>query len=71
MFIDKDRWSNVIREFAIQEDFCLQRIKNEKCRHIARCKTENCDSKVHCIRLVDGVTWQVKSLKGSHLCPKL
>ena len=40
MFIDKYQRSNVIREFAIQEGFCLQRIKNEKCRHIARCKNE-------------------------------
>ena len=26
---------------------------------------------MHCTRLVDGVTWQVKSLEGSHSCPKL
>ncbi|KAJ8432614.1 LOW QUALITY PROTEIN: hypothetical protein Cgig2_032895 [Carnegiea gigantea] len=71
MFIDKDQWSNVIREFAIREGFCLQRIKTEKCRHIARYKNENCDWKVHCTRLVDGVTWQVKSLKGSYSYPKL
>ena len=30
MLIDKDWWRKVIREFAIQEGFCLRRIKNEK-----------------------------------------
>ncbi|KAJ8448500.1 hypothetical protein Cgig2_012144 [Carnegiea gigantea] len=31
----------------------------------------DCDWRVHCRRLLDGVTWQVKSLKGTHTCPKL
>ncbi|KAJ8431021.1 hypothetical protein Cgig2_003836 [Carnegiea gigantea] len=38
MFVDKDQWSKVIRDYAIQESFSLQRIKNDRFRHIAVCK---------------------------------
>jgi len=71
MFVDKDQWSKVIREYAIQESFSLQRIKNDRFRHIAVCKVKTCTWRVHCSRLQDGVTWRIKSLKGSHSCPRL
>jgi len=70
MFVDKDQWSEVLREFAIQEGFATQKIKNEKYRHIVRCKDNKCDWRIHCSRLCDEVTWKVKSVKGKHMCAK-
>ena len=71
MFVDKAQWSEVLREFAIQEGFATQKIKNEKYRHIVRCKDNKCDWRIHCSRLCDEVTWKVKSVKGKHTCAKL
>jgi len=42
MFVDKDQWSKVIREFAIQESFALQRIRNDRYKHITMCKVVTC-----------------------------
>ena len=49
----------------------MQRIKNDRFKHIAVCKVKTCTSRVHCSRFQDGVTWKIKSLKGSHSCPRL
>ena len=50
MFIVKDQWSEVLREFAIQEGFATQKIKNENYRHIVRCKDNECNWRIHCSR---------------------
>jgi len=71
MFVDKDQWSKVIRKFVIQESFALQRIKNDRYKHITVCKVATCTWRVHCSRLPDWVTWKIKSLKGSHSCLRL
>ena len=56
MFVDKDKWSKVIRKFAIQELFVLQRKRNDQYKHIAVCKVATCTWRIHCSRLPDGVT---------------
>ena len=71
MFMDKDQWSKVIREFAIHKSFPLQRIKNNRFRHIVVRKVQTHTWRVHYSRLPDCVTWKIKSLKGSYSCPRL
>ena len=71
MFVDKDKWSKVIREFAIQESFALQRIRNDRYKHKAVCKVATYTWRVHYSRLSDGVIWKIRSLKDSHSCLRL
>lgn len=54
MFVDKGHWSKVIRDYAIQKGIALQRVKNDRSRHIATCRGELCTWRVHqnCPRLI-------------------
>jgi len=56
-FVDKSHWSEVIRDYALQEYFSLRRIKNDSLRHIATCRNLNCTWKIHASPLLDGVKW--------------
>ena len=70
-FVDWNDWSKVIRHYATQQGFSLWRIKNVRIRHIIKC--ENLDStwKIHASPLHDGVTWQIKFLRGKHSSAKI
>ena len=71
MCVDKEQWSQIIREFTIQGGFSLKKIRNDRTRRIARCGDENCVYMLPTSRLGDRVTWQVKSIKENHNCPRL
>ena len=52
MFVDKDQWSKVIREFTIQESFTLQKIRNDRYnKHITVCNVATCTWRVHRFKL--------------------
>ncbi|KAJ8446525.1 hypothetical protein Cgig2_027487 [Carnegiea gigantea] len=71
MFFDKAQWVEVIREFVIQEGIALKKVKNDRFRHIVVCKNKDCNWRIYAAKLPDKVTWQIKSLKGKHKCPRL
>jgi len=71
IFVDKKQWSEVIKDYAVQERIALKKVKNDRFRHIVICKDETCSWRIHASRLSDEVIWQVKSLKGTHHCARL
>jgi len=48
MFVDKDHWRKVIRDYTSQEGIVLQTLRNDKFKHIATCKGESCMWRIHC-----------------------
>jgi len=42
MFVDKKQWSEVIKEYAVQEGIALKMVKNDRFRHIVICKDDSC-----------------------------
>jgi len=71
MFVDKKQWSEVIKEYVVQEGIALRKVKNDRVRHIVVYKDDSCSWRIHVSRLPDEVTWKVKSLKGEHHCARL
>ena len=45
---------------------CIEEDKNDRYRHIIVCKNETRSWRIHASRLPNRVTWQVKSMKGTH-----
>ncbi|KAK2657293.1 hypothetical protein Ddye_010345 [Dipteronia dyeriana] len=62
---------DVIRRFAIQEGFQLNKLKNDKSRYTVTCLNEDCDWRLHASTLTDGVTFLIRSITGNHsLCQR-
>ena len=62
----------VVKKYAIQEGFTLKKIKNDRYRYTVTCKNDACDWRLHASCLTDGVTFIIRSVKGSHsMCPRL
>ncbi|KAI9186441.1 hypothetical protein LWI28_017278 [Acer negundo] len=63
---------DVLKRYAIQEVFAMNKIKNDKCRYTVSCKNKTCDWRVHVSSLPDGVTFMVRNVAGGHiLCPMM
>ena len=69
--MDKKQWAQAIRDYAIQEGFALLKVKNDKVRHVEKCKHIEYSWRIHAVRLADRVTWQVKPLSRLHVCETL
>ena len=70
MFLDKEQWVKVLRDYAIQEGICLKKVKNDRLMHIVVCKRKDCEFSVHTSRLGDGKTWQVKTFRSVDKCAR-
>ncbi|KAJ8426704.1 hypothetical protein Cgig2_020691 [Carnegiea gigantea] len=70
IFLDKEQWVKVLRDYTIQEGICLKKVKNDKLRHIVVCKGKDCEFRVHTSRLGDGKTWQVKTFRSVCKCAR-
>jgi len=70
MFMDKDQWSQVIKEYVIQEGISLRKIKNDSFRHIVRCKNKGYQWRIQVSGPRDGITWHIKSIRGYCKCPR-
>lgn len=71
IFIEKQQYAQVLKDYAVQEGFSLSKIKNDKTRHTMRCKGQGCSWRIHCSLLPDKCSWQIKTLTGNHVCQRL
>ena len=72
IFISKDHFLDIFRDFCIQEGFVVRVEKADNTRFTACCLVEDCDWRIHASRLMDGVSWAIKTLTGEHvLCGRL
>ncbi|KAF7826798.1 hypothetical protein G2W53_017962 [Senna tora] len=59
---------NVLRDYIIQENFDIIRIKNEKARVTAICASDGCPWRIHASPSPDGRTFMIKSYEPLHTC---
>ncbi|KAK3197819.1 hypothetical protein Dsin_021234 [Dipteronia sinensis] len=58
---------DVVRGYAIQEGFELNRLKNDQCRYTAKCFNDTCDWRIHVFSLLDGRSFIIRSICGGHI----
>ncbi|KAL2934933.1 Polyribonucleotide nucleotidyltransferase [Bienertia sinuspersici] len=69
LYTDKYHLREVIRDYCIQSGFVvfLEVASNHK--YTVRCNDERCTWRLHASKLVDDLTWAIKSIQGSeHKC---
>ncbi|XP_074304697.1 uncharacterized protein LOC141639481 [Silene latifolia] len=62
LFMDKEHFKDVLRDYCIQEGFYLIVLKADNTRYTAECGTVNCQWRIHASVLLDGTTWAIKSI---------
>ncbi|KAG8377614.1 hypothetical protein BUALT_Bualt08G0051300 [Buddleja alternifolia] len=68
-FDDVDHFRMVVKNFSIQEDFPLERVKNERSRVTLKCQREGCTWRIHASPVgADKKTYQIKSYNANHTC---
>ncbi|KAH9626339.1 hypothetical protein KSS87_000571 [Heliosperma pusillum] len=69
LFMDKEHFKDVVRDFCIQEGFYVIVLKADNSRYTAECATANCNWRIHASVLLDGTTWAIKSIDNpAHGC---
>ncbi|TXG73265.1 hypothetical protein EZV62_001844 [Acer yangbiense] len=58
---------DVVRRYAIQEGFELNRLKNDQCRYTAKCFNDTCDWRIHVSSLPNGRSFIIRSICGGHV----
>ncbi|KAK3189605.1 hypothetical protein Dsin_029166 [Dipteronia sinensis] len=58
---------DVVRGYAIQEGFELNRLKNDQCRYTAKCFNDTCDWRILVSSLPDGKSFIIRSICGGHI----
>jgi len=48
----------------------MRYLKNKPCRYTMKCKGKKCSWRIHASVMPDGVTYQVKTIKGKHCCKR-
>ncbi|XP_021762539.1 uncharacterized protein LOC110727280 [Chenopodium quinoa] len=69
IFSDKEHFMSVFRDYCIQCGFAVVVDRSCPSRFTASCLALNCSWRIHSIRLPDGVTWAIKTIKNpKHTC---
>jgi hypothetical protein len=68
LFVDVNEFRDVLRDYIIQENFDIMRIKNEKSRATAICASDGCPWRIHASPAPDGVAFMIKSYEPKHTC---
>ncbi|KAL2928480.1 Altered inheritance of mitochondria protein 23 mitochondrial [Bienertia sinuspersici] len=68
LFVDKDHFKDVLRDFCVQEGFSLVVRKADNERYTAECADVRCSWRIHASKLADEHTWAIKSLRHAHNC---
>ncbi|KAL2932608.1 Fibrous sheath-interacting protein 2, partial [Bienertia sinuspersici] len=72
IFSNKQHFLGTFRDFCIQEGFAVRVEKADNVRFTATCIVQDCDWRIHASRLMDGISWAIKSITGEHkLCGRL
>ena len=70
-FDNAEQMREVFREYAIQEGVTLDRVKNDLVRQTYKCKEDGCPWRAHGSRLLDGITFKIKTLVDIHECHRI
>ena len=69
LFMDRDHFKDILKDFCIQEGFHIIVVKSDKFRYTAECATLGCTWRIHSSVLPDGSTWAIKSIRNAvHGC---
>ncbi|XP_074274033.1 uncharacterized protein LOC141597467 [Silene latifolia] len=69
LFMDKEHFKDVLRDYCIQEGFYVIVVKADSKRYTAECATTNCEWRIHASVLPDEKTWAIKSITAAdHGC---
>ncbi|XP_020978193.1 uncharacterized protein LOC110271560 [Arachis ipaensis] len=68
IFVDVHEFRSVLRDYIIQENFDIIRVKNEKARVTAICASEGCPWRIHASPSPDGIAFMIKSYEPRHTC---
>ncbi|XP_042481118.1 uncharacterized protein LOC122061736 [Macadamia integrifolia] len=68
IFDDVDHFRRELKDYAIQEGFHLQRIKNERTRVTVICADDGCQWRIHASPTEDKITFMIKSFNPQHTC---
>ncbi|TXG61429.1 hypothetical protein EZV62_012792 [Acer yangbiense] len=61
----------LLTDYAIQEGFNFNKVKNDRNRLTYACQEEGCPWRLHASNLIDDTTMQIKTYKNEHLCHRL
>ncbi|TXG64295.1 hypothetical protein EZV62_011289 [Acer yangbiense] len=70
-FDNAEQMREVFREYAIQEVVTLDRVKSDLVRQTYKCKEDRCPWRAHGSRLLDGITFKLKTLVDIHECHRI
>ncbi|TXG63829.1 hypothetical protein EZV62_010823 [Acer yangbiense] len=62
---------SLLTDFAIQEVFNFNKVKNDKNRLTWACMTKGCPWRIHASNVGDDTTMQVKTYKNEHTCHRI
>ncbi|TXG54883.1 hypothetical protein EZV62_020139 [Acer yangbiense] len=62
---------SLLTDFAIQEGFNLNKVKNDKNRLTWACMAKGCPWRIHASNVGDDTTMQVKTYKSEHTCHRI
>ncbi|KAL2933721.1 hypothetical protein RDABS01_016840, partial [Bienertia sinuspersici] len=62
LFVDKDHFKDVLRDYCIQEGFALVVKKADNERYTAECADIRCNGRIHASKLADEHTWAIKNI---------
>ncbi|XP_059650052.1 uncharacterized protein LOC132295788 [Cornus florida] len=66
LFVNVNHFRDILVDFCVQKGCTIKRVKNEKQRVTVRCAVKGCPWRVYASRLVDKVTYQLKTIRGLH-----
>jgi len=69
IFTCKEDLLKVIREYCVQEGVSFRKLRNDKKRYTQKCSYSRCTFMIHALVLVDNITYIIRSITGSHVCP--
>ena len=68
-FTCKEDLLKVMREYCVQEGISFGKLRNNRKRYTQKCFDSRCTFRIHASVLVDNITWIIRSITGSHVCP--
>ncbi|XP_021729409.1 uncharacterized protein LOC110696431 [Chenopodium quinoa] len=72
LFTNKQHLRDVVRDYCIQSGFSVVVLKASNLRWTVKCSASNNEWRLHASRLLDGVTWTIKSIQNmEHTCSGL
>ncbi|KAJ8443103.1 hypothetical protein Cgig2_030871 [Carnegiea gigantea] len=69
IFTCKKDLLKVMRKYCVQEGVSFRKLRNDRKRYTHKCFDSRCTFRIHASVLVDNITWIIRRIAGSHVCP--